>query len=74
MVAGAGGGIKHVNDWKFQRFKGNNVGYDILCESVNSDEEEKEGYLLNGNLIINLKNFITKIDKVLVCKECAQDT
>ena len=34
----------------------------MLCESVNSDQEEKEGYLLNGNRIINLKNLITNMD------------
>ena len=70
----AGGGrIKHNNNyWKFQSYKGTNLGYDILCESVNSDQEENEGGLLNGNRIINLNNFITKIDKYLVCKECSQ--
>ena len=64
----AGGGrIKHNdNDWKFQSYKGTNLGYDIMCESVNSDQEEKEGNVLNG--IINLKNLITNIDNVLVCK------
>ena len=45
----------------------------MLCESVNSDQEEKEGDLLNGNRIINLKNLITDIDIFLVCKECAQE-
>ena len=50
-----------------------NLGYDMLCESVNSDQEEKEGDLLNGNRIINLKNSITNIAKFLVCKECAQE-
>ena len=45
----------------------------MLCESVNSDQEEKEGDVLNGNRIINLKNLITNIDKFLVCKECAQE-
>ena len=45
----------------------------MMCESVNSDQEEKEGYVLNGNCIINLKNLITNIDNVLVCKECAQE-
>ena len=43
----------------------------MLCEAVNSDQEGKEGDLLNGNRIINLNNLITKIDKFLVCKECA---
>ena len=45
----------------------------MLCESVNSDQEGKEGDLLNGNRIINLKNLITNIDKFLVCKECAHE-
>ena len=40
----------------------------MLCESVNSDQEEKEGDLLNGNRIINLDSFITNIDKKIVCK------
>ena len=72
ILVDGGGGIKHNdNDWKFQSYKGTNFGYDMLCESVNSDQEEKEGYLLNGNRIINLNNVITNIDKVLVCKECA---
>ena len=29
--------------------------------------------MLNGNLIINLKNLIRNINKNLVCKECAQE-
>ena len=44
----------------------------MMCESINSDQEEKEGDVLNGNCIINLNNFITNIDDFLVCKECAQ--
>ena len=37
-----GGGIKHNdNNWKFQSYKGTNLGYDMLCESVKSDQEEK---------------------------------
>ena len=59
---------KNENDWKFQSYKGNNLGYDMLCESVNSDQEEKEGDLLNGNRIVNPNNLITNIDKFLVCK------
>ena len=69
-----GGRIKHnYNNWKFQSYKGTNLGYDMLCESVKSDQEEKEGDLLNGNRIINLNSFITNIDKILGCKECAQE-
>ena len=45
----------------------------MMFESVNSDQEEKEGDVLNGNRIINLKNLITNMDTFLVCKECAQD-
>ena len=59
--------------WKFQSYKGTNLGYDMICESVNSDQEEKEGDLLNGNHIINLKNLITNMNKFLVCKEYAQE-
>ena len=44
----------------------------MLFESVNSDREEKEGDLLNGNRVINLKNLIINIDKILVRKQCAQ--
>ena len=65
---GWGGNIKHnYNDWKFQSYKGTDLGYYMLCESVNSDQEEKEGDLLNVNRIINLNNLITNIDKILVC-------
>ena len=38
-----------------------------------SGQEEKEGNVLNGDLIINLNNLITNIDKFVVCKECAQE-
>ena len=66
--------MKHNdNDWKFQSYKENNLGCDMLCESVKSDQEEKEGDLPNGNRIINVKNLITNIDKLLVCKECAHE-
>ena len=63
------GHIKHNdNDWKFQGYKGTNLGYDMICESISSDQEEKEGDVLNGNHIINLKNFISNIDTFFVCK------
>ena len=61
------------NDWKFKSYKGSNLGYYMICVSINSDQEEKEGDVLNGNRIINLKNLISNIDNVLVCKECAQE-
>ena len=65
--------IKKNDDWKFHGYKGDNLGCDMMCESVNSDQEEKEGDAPNGNCIINLKNLITNIDIVLVWKECAQE-
>ena len=37
----------------------------MICESANSDQEEKEGDILNSNCIINLKNLITNMDKFL---------
>ena len=51
-----GGRIKQNIDWKFQSYKGINLGNTMMCESVNSDQEEKEGDLLNDNRIINLNN------------------
>ena len=72
LVAG-GGHIKQNDDWGFHSYKGSNLGYDMMCESINSDQEEKEGDVLNGNRIINLNNLITNIDTFLVCKECAHE-
>ena len=60
LVVG-GGRSKQNDDWKFESYKGTNLGYDMICESVNSDQEEKEGDVLNSNRIINLKNLITNI-------------
>ena len=39
---GWGGRIKqNGNDWKSQSYKGTNLGYNILCESADYDQEEK---------------------------------
>ena len=73
-TGGWGGRIKHNdNDWKFQKYKGTNSDYDMLCESVNTDQEEKEGDVLKGNRIINPKNLSTNIEKFLLCKECVKE-
>ena len=45
----------------------------MICESVKSDQKEKERDLLNGNRIINLNNLITKLDTFLVRKEFSQE-
>ena len=73
-TCGWGGAYQNYdNDWNFQSYKGNNLGYDMLYESIKYDQEEKEGDLLNVNRIINLNNLITNIDKVLVYKKRAQE-
>ena len=63
-----GGCIKQNDDWKFDGYKGTNLGYSMMCESVNSDQEEKERDVLNDNRTMNLNHFITNLDKFLVCK------
>ena len=74
LVAGGGERIKqNDNDCKVQSYKGTKLGYDMICKSINSDQEEKEGDVLNSNFIINLKNLITNKANVLVCKEFAQE-
>ena len=45
----------------------------MICKYVNSNQEEKEGDVLNCNHSINLKNLITNRNKFVVCKECAQE-
>ena len=61
-TGGQGGRMnQNDNDWTFKGYKGSNLGYDMMYESINSDEEEKEGDVLNGNRIINLKNLISNI-------------
>ena len=40
----------------------------MLCESLHSEQEEKEVDLLNDIVIINLKNLITNINKALQIK------
>ena len=71
IILVAGGRIKHNdNDWKFQKYKGTNLDYDMLSESVNTYQEEKEGDVLKGNLIINLKSLSTNIEKKIVQRMC----
>ena len=59
-MAGGGRVKQKDNDWKFKSYKGTDLCYDMMCESINSDQEEKEGDVLNGNRIINLKIFFLK--------------
>ena len=64
---------QNENGWKFKTYKGTNLFYNMLCESVKYDKEEKEGYLLIVNRAINLNSLITYIDTFLVCKKCSQE-
>ena len=73
LVAGRGRNKHNGNYWKFQKYKGTNLDYDMLCESVNTDQEEKEGDLLKGNRIINLNNLSTNIEKFLLCEEFVKE-
>ena len=41
MVDEGGVSKKNDNDWKVQSYKGTNLGYYMLCESVKSDQKEK---------------------------------
>ena len=70
-TGGCGGHIKQNDYWKFHSYKGTNLGYDMMWESVNSDQEEKEGDVQNGNRIINLNNLITNID-IFRCAKSVQ--
>ena len=45
----------------------------MLFKYVKSDQEEKEGDLLNLNCIIILNSLVTNTYNFLFCKECAQD-
>ena len=48
-------------DRKFQTHRGTNLDYDMLCEPIGSENEEKEGDNLSGHLLTNLQNFATNI-------------
>ena len=57
-TGGWGRRIKHNdNDWKFQKYKGTNLDYDMISESVNYDQEEKEGDVLKGT---SLRPFVLR--------------
>ena len=46
-------------------YKGTDLAYDILCETVGSDNEDKAGDRLTGNSPINLKTLTSNKDNVL---------
>ena len=40
-TGGWGGRIKQNDDWKFDGYKGSNLGYDMICESVTLIRKKK---------------------------------
>ena len=38
---GGGGRIRQNDDWKFHSYKETNLGYDLMCESVNLVRKKK---------------------------------
>ena len=48
------------SDWNFEtssiigNYKGINLAYGMLCDSISPDNEEKEGDTLSGNCLFNL--------------------
>ena len=60
-------------EWKFQNNNGTNLAYDMLFEPTSKDDKEKEGYILNGNRLINLKIFTTNTEKYFVCQQFAHE-
>ena len=45
----------------------------MLCEPTSSDNEEKEGYDISGNHLINLKTLTTNTENILVLQQCANE-
>ena len=45
----------------------------MLCEPFCSDNEEKQGDNLTGNPVVNLQNFTTNIEKILVRRKCTHE-
>ena len=57
------------SDWKSDttlrigNYRGNNLSYGMLCEPINSDNEETEGYKLSSNTFFNPQILATNIGK-----------
>ena len=66
-------------DWKFEKisrignYRGTSLAYDMLCEPISSDEEDKELDNITGNCLVNIQNLTANMKKFLVCKKCPQD-
>ena len=45
----------------------------MLCKTISSYDEEKEIDNLTSNILVNMQNLTTNTDKLLVCKQCAND-
>ena len=54
---GLGGRVKLKEDdseWNFHIYRGTNLAYDMLCDPISSDNEDKEGDNISGNNLVNL--------------------
>ena len=55
-------------EYKFNTYRVKNLDYDMLCEPISSDNQEKEGENLSSNCLINIKILISNIDILSVCQ------
>ena len=44
---------------RIDNYKGNNLDYTSLCEPISSENEEKKGYNLSVDFLVNLKKLTT---------------
>ena len=55
-------------EYKFNTYRVKNLDYDMLCEPISSDNQEKEGENLSSNCLINIKILISNIDILSMCQ------
>ena len=44
---------QYDSDWKFQTYRGSNLAYDMLFETIGPENEDKQGDIINGNCLVN---------------------
>ena len=62
---GLGGRVKLKEDdseWNFHIYRGTNLAYDMLCDPISSDNEDKEGDKISSNHLVNQNKLTTIID------------
>lgn len=53
-------------------YRSTDLYYEMLCEPISSDNEEKQGFKLSGNCLINPQNLTTIIEENLVLQQCVK--